>query len=57
MTIHETLLQLVETYTEESEKFEGGNKSAGTRARKALAEITKLCKERRSEIQNIKNSD
>jgi hypothetical protein len=41
----------------ESEKFEQGNKSAGTRARKALAEIAKMCKERRAEIQAVKNSD
>lgn len=33
-----------------------GNKSAGTRARKALMEISKLCKEIRKEIQEKKNS-
>jgi len=57
MKNHEALVGLFETYQMESEKFEQGNKAAGTRARKALAEITKLCKERRAEIQNIKNSD
>lgn len=57
MNIHDNLLNLVETYSSESEKFEGGNKSAGTRARKALAEISKLCKERRAEIQNKKNTE
>lgn len=55
MNKHDSLVNLFETYIAESEKFEGGNKSAGTRARKALAEISKLCKERRVEIQNIKN--
>jgi len=53
---HETLTSLFETYVEESEKFEKGNKAAGTRARKALSEIAKLCKVRRAEIQNEKNS-
>lgn len=52
---HEQLLSLFETYTTESDKFAKGNKSAGTRARKALAEISKLCKERRKEIQEVKN--
>jgi hypothetical protein len=47
----------MDVYVAESEKFEGGNKAAGTRARKALAEIAKLCKERRAEIQTVKNSD
>jgi len=55
MNNHESLLSLFEVYVSETEKFEGGNASAGTRARKALAEISKLCKSRRSEIQEIKN--
>jgi hypothetical protein len=57
MEIHDTLTSLFEVYTSENEKFEKGNKSAGTRARKALTEITKLCKERRAEIQTIKNAE
>lgn len=57
MNNHDSLVNLFETYLAESEKFEGGNKSAGTRARKALAEISKLCKERRAEIQSLKNAD
>ena len=55
MNNHENLVNLFETYVTESEKFEAGNKTAGTRARKALAEIAKLCKERRAEIQSVKN--
>jgi hypothetical protein len=54
--IHDSLVNLFETYTQENEKFVQGNKAAGTRARKALAEISKLCKERRKEIQESKNS-
>jgi hypothetical protein len=54
MNYHNTLVSLFEVYLSESEKFEDGNKTAGTRARKALAEITKMCKERRAEIQALK---
>lgn len=57
MKIHDALIGLFEVYANESEKFEQGNKTAGTRARKALAEIAKLCKERRAEIQASKNAD
>lgn len=52
---HDQLISLFETYAKENEKFSGGNKAAGTRARKALAEISKLCKDRRKEIQEVKN--
>jgi hypothetical protein len=37
-------------YLLENEKFEKGNASAGTRARKALAEMAKAIKARRNEI-------
>ena len=54
---HNTILVLVEQYINENEKFaEKGNKAAGTRARKALMDISKLCKERRKEIQEAKNN-
>lgn len=56
MNFHDSLVSLFDIYQTENEKFEGGNKTAGTRARKALAEIAKLCKERRAEIQASKNS-
>ena len=45
-----------ETWKQEDEKFENGNSSAGTRARKALQEIAKLAKVRRAEISETKNS-
>lgn len=58
MTNHETLLSLFDSYVKENEKFaDKGNKAAGTRARKALAELTKAAKERRKEIQNAKTED
>lgn len=54
---HNALLTLVESYINENEKFaEKNNKAAGTRARKALMDISKLCKERRKEIQESKNN-
>ena len=44
------LQRLFEEYLKEDEKFTGGNAAAGTRARKALAEISKAVKTRRNEI-------
>lgn len=58
MTNHETLVSLFESYVAENQKFtEKGNKAAGTRARKALAEFTKIAKERRKEIQDSKTAE
>ena len=58
MTNHENLVNLFETYVSENEKFEAkGNKAAGTRARKALAELTKAAKDRRKEIQDSKSAE
>lgn len=51
------IAQLVQTFQEEDAKFEGGNKAAGTRARKALMEIKKACDARRKEIQASKNEE
>ena len=45
-----------ETWKLEDEKFENGNGSAGTRARKSLQEIAKLAKARRAEISEVKNT-
>ena len=54
---HNSILQSVENYTAENEKFtDKGVKAAGTRARKALMELGKLVKARRKEIQEAKNS-
>jgi predicted DNA-binding protein (UPF0278 family) len=58
MTNHENLLSLFDTYVAENDKFVNkGVKAAGTRARKALAEIAKLTKDRRKEIQETKTAD
>jgi hypothetical protein len=49
--------QQFETYKENITKFYEGNKAAGTRARKALAEIGKLTKSVRKAIQEAKNNE
>ena len=53
---HALMLNQIEIYKIENERFtEKGIKSAGTKARKALAEICKCVKLRRKEIQEAKN--
>lgn len=57
LTTHEQILEQIELYHVNNEKFEDkGNKAAGTRARKALNELVKLARARRKEIQESKNS-
>lgn len=57
MTTHEQIVAAFEQYMAENESFETKNvKAAAARARKALAEIGKLAKMRRAEIQDKKNS-
>lgn len=57
MTTHEQIMAAYESYVAESESFETKNvKAAAARARKALAELGKLSKIRRAEIQERKNS-
>jgi len=56
-TIHEQILEQVETYVAEAETFDGkGVKAAAARARKALGELGKLAKARRAEIQDKKKN-
>lgn len=45
-----------ETFLAEDTKFTNGNSAAGTRARKALAELAKVIKARRNEITAEKNA-
>lgn len=42
--------KMFEEFLKEDEKFTAGNAAAGTRARKALAEMSKAVKLRRNEI-------
>ena len=44
------LKEQFEAFLKEIEKFDKGNAAAGTRARKALAELAKAVKARRNEI-------
>ena len=54
---HNEIVEALETYLEENLKFvEKGNKSAGTRARKALMDLKNLATLRRKEIQEVKNN-
>ena len=55
----ETTQQIADAFTAwqiEDAKFEKGNSAAGTRARKALQELTKLAKSRRAEISEVKTA-
>lgn len=55
-TISDQITDAVTAWKAEDEKFEKGNNAAGTRARKALAELGKLIKARRNEITETKNA-
>ena len=57
MKLHEQIVESFNSYLTESQSFdENGVKVAGTRARKALGELSKLAKARRAEIQDKKNN-
>jgi capsular polysaccharide biosynthesis protein len=54
---HDQIMSTIQAYSEENSKFvEKGVKASATRARKALAELGKLIKSRRKEIQEVKNA-
>ena len=55
-TTVEQLKRNFEEFLAEDAKFTAGNAAAGTRARKALAEVGKLVKARRNEITAEKNA-
>jgi hypothetical protein len=55
-TTVEQINAAVAAWNTEDAKFTGGNSAAGTRARKALAELGKLIKVRRNEITAEKNA-
>ena len=55
--IHEQIMTEIQNYSAENQKFtEKGIKASATRARKALAALSKLIKARRKEIQEAKNA-
>lgn len=51
------LIDEVEIFKQEYEKFDRGNKSAGTRARKSLQNIKKIAQDLRVEIQESKKTE
>ena len=54
---HEALIDAIEVYLAENEKFEEKNiKASAPRARKALGDIGRITKKRRAEIQDRKNN-
>jgi|TARA_B110000503_G_scaffold52662_2_gene84623 hypothetical protein len=55
-TTAEQLKTHFEEFLAEDAKFTAGNSAAGTRARKALAEMAKAVKARRNEITAEKNA-
>ena len=55
-TTNEQLQAQFAEFLAEDAKFTGGNSAAGTRSRKALAELSKLVKTRRNEITEEKNA-
>lgn len=54
---HEEIAALNEKLQIEEDKFLSGNQSAGTRARKILQQIKKVCQTGRKAIQDAKGSD
>jgi exonuclease VII small subunit len=57
MSTIQALENEIGTLKEEFEKFERGNKSAGTRARKILQNIKRISQEIRVTIQSVKKTD
>lgn len=56
MSTSQELLNAIDIWKVEDEKFSSGNNASGTRARKALQELSKLVKTRRTEITEEKNA-
>ncbi|MFM8569260.1 MAG: histone H1 [Candidatus Kapaibacterium sp.] len=58
MSRYESLVSLVQSFEGDFAKFYGkGNKAAGTRVRKHMQELRKLCAELRTEVQNMKSAE
>jgi len=55
MEAYEILKRLVVQAEEDIRKAEGGNKAAGTRARKTMQEVKAACQEVRNAILNIRD--
>ena len=57
MELVQQLEQELEAFKREYEKFEKGNKSAGTRPRKVLQDIKRTCQDLRVSIQGVKKEN
>ena len=57
MNLVSELDNAIENFKREYEKFERGNKSAGTRARKSLQDIKKISQDLRNYIQGAKKDE
>ena len=57
MNLIQSLEQELESFKREYDKFERGNKSAGTRARKVLQNIKRVCQDLRVQIQDTKKDE
>jgi hypothetical protein len=56
MSSVQAIKDAMDAWIKEDDKFTAGNNAAGTRARKALAELGKAVKARRNEITAEKNA-
>ena len=57
MELFEKLYEVLDNVSGDVDKFNNGNKSAGTRIRKAMQEVKSIAQEVRVEVQNKKNSN
>ncbi len=57
MESFEKIQEVLNSVQNDVDKFRGGNKSAGTRVRKAMQEIKTLAQEVRTQVQLIKNEN
>jgi hypothetical protein len=51
------LIETVQGVNDDVKKFDGGNKSAGTRVRKAMQDIKVIAQEIRETVSEIKNAE
>lgn len=57
MTKLQELSQLLISVQEDADKFEKGNKAAGTRLRKAMQEVKNLAQEIRKDVSEVKKTN
>lgn len=55
--LYSKLIETVHNVAEDVEKFDKGNKSAGTRVRKAMQDIKVIAQEVRETVSEIKNAE